>query len=303
MKIGLRWFFFATVLFGMFISASLVNAAQDEIINNASIIDLKKSNFGDAEILGIIKTSKCNFDTSIGELKKLKEIGVSGEIIQAMIATKASASPNATTPATTDLNDPLTPHAAGIWVLIDTNGGKEMKKLEFEHARSGSHGSRTWRGYGAKVEDYIYLSGSKADLQLSHQRPQFYFYFVSGNQLAAQGGSAVFVSAQTPKEFLLAKFQVKKEKNNELNRELSLYKGTAYSTASTVDKSLVEFESAKVGEGVYKIVPKIDLSDGEYVFLRNDLADQNSMTSMTPGPDDGQLFAFGIQSTNVLSVQ
>jgi hypothetical protein len=52
------------VLLVSFATALTVPAAE-EILNNASVIDLQSLNLGGAVIIEKIKTSKCDFDTSI----------------------------------------------------------------------------------------------------------------------------------------------------------------------------------------------------------------------------------------------
>ena len=52
-------------------------SAAEETLNNASVIELQGLNLGDAVIIEKIKTSKCEFDTSITGLKQLKAAKVS----------------------------------------------------------------------------------------------------------------------------------------------------------------------------------------------------------------------------------
>lgn len=52
-----------------------VSQAAEETLNNASIVELQKLGLGDGVLLEKIKTSKCDFDTSLGGLKQLKEYG------------------------------------------------------------------------------------------------------------------------------------------------------------------------------------------------------------------------------------
>jgi hypothetical protein len=94
-----------------------LHSADVEVLDNASVIALQKLNLGDPVVVDKIKTSKCNFDTSIKGLTELKQANVSPAVIQAMLATKSAASP-ATAPSVVngDLNNPLAPHPGGVWV-------------------------------------------------------------------------------------------------------------------------------------------------------------------------------------------
>jgi hypothetical protein len=58
--------------------------AHDEVLTNSDVVKMAKAKLGDGIIISKIKTSACNFDTSVDALVKLKEAGVSDPVIQAM---------------------------------------------------------------------------------------------------------------------------------------------------------------------------------------------------------------------------
>src|SRR5437870_3804365 len=62
------------VLFGL---ATPSCRAADEKLTNASIIELQGLGLGDGVIIEKIKSTKCDFDTSIAGLKQLKEAKIS----------------------------------------------------------------------------------------------------------------------------------------------------------------------------------------------------------------------------------
>ena len=60
--------------------------APANVLTNSDVVKMAKAKLGDGIIISMIKTSACNFDTSVDALAKLKEAGVSGPVIQAMHA-------------------------------------------------------------------------------------------------------------------------------------------------------------------------------------------------------------------------
>ena len=65
---------YALALFAVISIASVTTPsyAADEVLNNASITEMKSLGLGDDVIVGKVKSSTCNFDTSIAALKQLK---------------------------------------------------------------------------------------------------------------------------------------------------------------------------------------------------------------------------------------
>jgi len=266
------------------LSCALLLPAAEEVLNNAAIIELQSLSLGDAVIIGKIKTSKCNFDTSLGGLKELKAGKVSPAVIEAMLATK-STTPSAATPsapvASGDVNDPLALHAGGVWALQEADGKKSMSRVESLRPIMSTKGSGYNPWSGVTVEQFVYLPGTKSKLALPDRRPVFYFYFVTGQQFSSQGGSFEFLNAHSPEEFMLTRFQIK-----DGQRQLSISKGNAWYQSRGVNTAMRGFESEKVAEGIYKIAFKKDLANGEYAF------------SSANGQGYGQCFSFGISSTN-----
>jgi hypothetical protein len=267
---------------GIFLFA-LASPAADEVLNNASVIELQGLGLGDPVIIGKIKTSKCNFDTSINGLKELKAAKVSSPVIEAMLATKSTTvTAAAAAPAVNgDVNDPLAMHAGGVWTLQEVDGKKAMTRIEFFRPIMANKvgGYNPWTGMSH--EQFVYLPAAKSKLELPDRRPVFYFYFVTGQQLASQGGSYEFLNAQSPEAFMLTRFQIR-----DGQRQLSISKGNAWYQSRGINTSLRGFEAEKVADGIYKVTFKKDLANGEYAF------------SSANGQGYGQCFPFGISSTN-----
>jgi hypothetical protein len=273
-----RLIIYFSVLLVSFATA-LTMPAADEILNNASVIELQSLNLGDAVIIEKIKTSQCNFDTSLAGLKQLKAANLSTPVIQAMVAAKTPGV------ATGDPNNPAAPHTAGVWVLQETNGQKRMTQLESEIPAETSHGGYIGPWGSGKISTTVRLTGTQSELQLSQRRPEFYLYIWNG-QGANQGGSPDFAGVENPKEIVLAQFIViqKDAKRNANQRALDTGAMGAYGGSTGIDRKAVrEFDSEKVADGIYKVTPQNDLPDGEYTFC----------PAISRGY--GRLFTFGVQ--------
>jgi hypothetical protein len=208
-------------------------------------------------------------------------------VIEAMIGTKAASAPAAATAvAAGDVNDPLAPHAGGVWMLREADGKKTMERVESFRpiVANKVDGYNPWTGMSH--QQFVYISGTKAKLELPERRPVFYFYFVTGQQLSTQGGSYEFLNAQSPGEFMLTRFQLK-----DGQRQLSISKGNAWYQSRGLNTSVRGFEAEKVAEGIYKVSFKRDLANGEYAF------------SAANGQGYGQCFPFGIAATTPWKVE
>ncbi len=260
----------------MLLTAAQPSSAADETLNNAAVIDLQHLDLGDGVILEKIKTSKCNFDTSLDGLKQLKEAHVSAAVIQAMLATKGVV-PAATAPAG-DVNDPAAPHTAGVWMRELVGGKGKMTSLKSEVPAEISHGGFIGPWGIGKVAQTARLTGTESETQLSQRKPEFYIYF--------KNGSMEFAGAHGPQEIALAQFTVlaKDAKNNANQRAVDVASHGAYGGTSGIDRKVMRpFDATMIAEEIYKIVPKDDLADGEYGFC--------------PGIIGGQhrFFTFGIK--------
>jgi hypothetical protein len=237
-------------------------SAADEVLTNDSIIRMQISGLGDALIIAAITHTTCNFDHSTDELIRLKAAHISEEVMQAMIMAKPPVV--ISSPVSPDLNDPASPHALGVWVLREINGKKTMTQLVGEPPSETSNGGfiGPW-GIGKRAET-VHLS-PQSDLQLSERRPVFYFYFGHG---AFSQGSHEFAAGNSPKDIILAHFTVKTTKGDKASdRVLELSRSGGYGGSSGIETENVrEFAQEDVAEGIYKIVPKSELPDGEYTF-------------------------------------
>ena len=242
---------------------ALPSSAADETLNNASVIKLHGLDLGDAVIIEKIKTSKCNFDTSVAGLEQLKAAKVSNPVIAAMFATKTPApTPGSSALAVAgDPNDPATPHTAGVWVLQEIDGKKKMIQVESELSAATSDGGYIGPfGTGQRTQE-ARLNKAQSDIRLSERQPVFYFYLGA----VPQGGNPEFVNAQSPNDFVLVRLTTKTQNGREL--KVGSY-GAFGGSSGIAPEEIRAFMAEKLAEGVFKIVPKANLSSGEYAFCR-----------------------------------
>lgn len=238
-------------------------AEQEEVLTNATIIELKELGLGESLIVEKIKTSRCNFDVSINGLKQLKSAGVSDAVIGAMLSAKSAAKANdgAVAAPANDSNDPNSPHEPGIWLYEENDGTPRMTKLEPSVYSQSKTGVGFFMQFGQTVKNQAVIRSAHAEIETTNRRPVFYFYF----EKTESGLSDARHNATSPNEYILSQFEVS-EKDNA--RRLVMGSINAYSgTESGAEgKSVRSFSFQKLAPGVYKVTPKEDLANGEYGF-------------------------------------
>ncbi len=253
----------------------------DEVLNNASVIDLKKSGLGDPVIVNKIKVSKCDFDISTDALKKLKEGGLSDEIISIMIdsATSTSAKTKAKlTEMAPVSNEPSTMHELGLWLYVEQGTERRMVKLK------GQDGGRS-SGWNKKSRATLY--GDSATLQIGTTAPSFYYYEKPKEQ---ESGLVSTTAASTvADDFILTKMEVRRDKKE---RRLAVGKeGFFGGKKSGLDpKDYVATTAEKVADGIYRIAPAQELQPGEYCFINKRNANRESLKY-----GDVELYDFGVK--------
>jgi len=139
--------------------------------------------------------------------------------------------------------------------------GQKMIQLKPETPAEISHGGFIGPWGIGKVATTARLTGMESQLQLSSAKPVFYLYMkTTGMELAG---------ATTPADVTLAQFTVlgKDDKHNPDQRAVDVAVHGAYGSSYGVDRKAVRtFETTAVSDGIYKLVPKDDLADGEYAF-------------------------------------
>lgn len=240
-------------------------AMGGQTMTNTDVLKLVQARLSDDLIVSKIRSSKCSFDTSTDTILKLKSQGVSDAVIEAMLG---CGRPPVHTPgsaaASSDPNNPLSPHPPGIYWLEKTKTGEEMARLEASSYQgsksSGMFGSAMSMGL-KKAKWKARLAGAHAALRIPDLSPVFWFYFPSAGQGFGQSG--VLARASRPEDFALARMESQKH-----DRELVVGQaGVLGNSAGLRSQDVVTVAVQNVSPGVYKVTVARPLKPGEYCFV------------------------------------
>lgn len=277
--------------------AAAAPAQAQEVMSNAEVISLAKAGLNPTLIVGKIRTSKTDFDLSTDALIKLKQAGVSDDIVAAMLEAKSGKSVNAgsntnstgaaSPGALGDPNDPMAKHNYGIYLYEEKDGVRKMTPLKAnvsaQNRTGGLFTSSLTYGIG-KVKTKTNLPGRNADMQMQSTTPVFYFYLdiTSGGLNTASGVPS------DPKEFTLVQFNQRSD-----NREVTIGKSNAFGAKGGLsDEYVRQFKAEDMGNGIFKVTPAADLKKGEYGFML-----VNSGNSNTAAGVGAKFFDFGVNMT------
>jgi hypothetical protein len=285
-----------------FISSSLLAAAlclafytsvkaQDEGMTNDEVITLTKAGLSPSIIIGKIRSGKSNFDLSTDSLIKLKQSGVSDDIVAAMLEAKSGGTrvgaTNVSVSVAGDPNDPMSKHTYGIYLYEEKDGARKMTQLvpnvSAQNRTGGMFTSSLTYGIG-KVKIKSNLPGRNAALQIKDTQPVFYFYLdiTSGGLNTASGVPS------TPNEFAMIRFNQRSD-----NREVTIGKANAFGAKGGLsDEYVVQFNGQDMGSGIFKITPATALPKGEYAFYLINSGNSNASSAV-----GAKFFDFGVNMT------
>ncbi|MEP7149887.1 MAG: hypothetical protein ABI857_13490 [Acidobacteriota bacterium] len=263
--------------------------AQGEVMTNDEVITLTRAGLSSSIIVGKIRSGKSNFDLSTDALIKLKQSGVSDDIVTAMLEAKSGKSTaSAAGPSMSgDPNDPMTKHGYGIYLYEDRGGERKMTQLapnvSAQNRTGGMFTSSMTYGIG-KVKIKSNLPGRSAALQIKDTQPVFYFYLdiTSGGMNTSSGVPS------TPNEFAMIRFNQRSD-----NREVTIGKANAFGAKGGLsDEYVVQFNAQDLGNGVFKITSSTPLQKGEYAFYLINSGNSNASSAV-----GAKFFDFGVNMT------
>lgn len=241
-------------------------AQTTETLTNDTILTLSSAGLGDDAIVAKIKSSpKPSFDTSTAALLALRQKGVSGPIIAAMIA---AANPAVETTLSVDSPDPMVPHPAGVYLLTSEPTAKmiRMDATVSNQAKTGGVFGAALTGGLSSISIKAVIQGDMARVSAHNSMPTFYFFFDASNSSAGQAGtwqSGDRAVVTSPAEFSLVELR-QKDRRREARVGSANVAGTK---TGVMDKDRIEFTYDPVRLGVYRVTPKAPLKPGEYGFL------------------------------------
>jgi hypothetical protein len=251
------------------------SSSGSDVLTNADILKMVEAKVGDDIIIGKIKSSPNNYDTSIDAILKLKAAGVSDAVIHAMVDAGPAAKPvvkevSAKKPPP-DPNDPMSPHPIGIYWKPNQGTDKRLMRLEpytYSQSRCGA-------GI-MKMTCKIIITGDRAALRVTEAAPEFWFYFATGQDAFSASGPS------STDDFVLARLE---KKSNE--RQLAVGQGGVTGIKAGVrPQDKVAVESKQVAPGIYQVRPSKPLEPGEYAFLRAAVTMESA--------SGGKVFDFGV---------
>jgi hypothetical protein len=246
----------------------LASPAVAETLDNAAVIQLVKVGLGNDAVIAKIKATPGKYDLTTNDLITLKNAGVPGDVIAAMIAGyEEPKSAPSTAMSLTDIN-PMTPHPSGLY-LIDTAGNRLSRidpTVSNQAKTGGIFGYAMTMGI-ASMSVKVAIAGQSARVVSTTGAPSFYFFFDASNPATANltsnwaAGSAQTVSS--PSEFTLIKLMEKQGRREA--RVGSMNIGGA--KTGVMDHDRIPFDYQMVREGVYKVTIRQSLPAGQYGFI------------------------------------
>jgi len=242
------------------------STTSSAVLTNKDILEMQKAGLPEQVLVAKIKSSQCDFDTSPGELSRLKSSGMADGVILAMVeapATKDHRQSDAGGPPTQvvrlrDANDPAAlkrtavpsvfPTEPGMYVEGSSGYTKILGQIvEFE--RSGSLlVSHVTLGIKSAKGNAQLLGGHAATVVPASPT----FYFVPAKQEGEAGVNAG--------DLILIRLEEKPERRQ---FEVEAVGDWRASKGITLTHQ-VQLDRSEIAPGVFKIVPIGELGRGEY---------------------------------------
>lgn len=240
-----------------------VVASDEAPLSNADVVKLSKLGLGDDLVLAKINQArKVDFALDTDSLVKLKEQGVSGSVIQAMLK-------RASPPLPEPLPAPSTVAAGGA---AATEEGVWLRTSQDEVRLESVQGDFSTTYAVVTVLMFLDFPGLQAELRINDPRPAL----------------SVRISKNPRGRVFLVKCESNKKDNN---RSVKVGKSSPFgmkSWSSPDGDWTIEFESREVAPGQWELKPKQDLPKGEYGLLfRGGFAG-------TLGAERAELYDFGV---------
>lgn len=255
----------------MFLAASALflamPAAAAEVITNDTVVALVASGIGDEAVIAKIKASTGRFDLSTNQLIALKNKGVSGPVLAAMLAGGAPAA----AAMSIDSPDPMAPHPSGVYLMNDWSPQKRMQRIDAtvtSQAKTGGIFGYALTGGIASMSIKAAIQDDSARTKAQASRPTFYFFFDESNPETRQNlswTSGTTAAVTSPNEFTLVRLMPKKGRREARVGSMNI----AGAKTGVMDSDRIAFDFEMVRPGVYRVVPKQPLKAGEYGFIQS----------------------------------
>ncbi len=269
-----------------------------ESLTTDMIIALTQAQLGDDAIIAKIKETGTKFELSTEQMISLKNKGVSGPVIAAMISS-ASSSEAANAAMSSDSPDPKVAHPSGIYLLASWLKEPKMQRIDptvSNQTKTSGFFSYALTAGIAPVGLNTVLPNPEARMRAPLGKPTFYFYFDEANRSLSQGGGiglwgAGPASAVTsPGEFSLVRFSKKKNQREAKVGQFNI----AGAKSGVMDKDRISFDFEQITPGVFKVAPTSELPEGEYGFLYSTSTGAGGVGIYGGGATTARIFDFAV---------
>jgi hypothetical protein len=256
---------FLMTLFSALVVCPLLGQGKPPL-QNGQIVEMVKAGFDQETIVSVIDTSPTNFDTSVQGLVMLKNSGVNGKVIRAMILKSSSGNTPSSAPQQSSGSNP-----SHLSLEIGVYSRREGTLVEVPPEVA------TWKtgGFMKSVATMGltkgHVNGVVTDPH-SRTRLSLPIEFVI---VTVEGTSVV--------EYQLLKLKRKKNR-----REFRAMTGGIIHASGGAQKNVVRFDYEKTAPRTYKVkLPSLEI--GEYGFLAPGAAMSASAASI------GKIYTFGLE--------
>lgn len=242
-------------------------AVAEEKLTNDTVVALTAAGLGDEAIIAKIKSSPATFDLSTDQMIALKQRGVTGAVIAAMLSA-SSGSVAGGAPMSMDSPDPMRPHPAGLYLLGDESSGAKMTRIDAtvsNQAKTGGILGYALTGGIASMSVKASVQNETARVASSSRTPVFYLFFDESNGAGGTGAwsSGTAATVLSPNELTLIRLNKKKGRREARVGSANI----AGAKTGVMDKDRLGFNYEMVRAGVYKVLPVAALAPGEYGFI------------------------------------
>ena len=233
------------------LAAGLLTFAQ-ETLNNDSVVKMVKSGLGESLIINMIRSQPGKYSLSPDDLVKLKQQGVSDNVLSAMVSKNSGGSgANATTPA----NTANTANTAG-----SANDLPPNLEIGVYYKKAGQWEEMlpevvTWKS-GGVLKTFATNGIVKGDMNGHLQGAN------SRNSVT----SPLEVVIYAPEGVAITEYQLLHLRSQKDSREFRTMTGGVFHSSGGATRDVVPFEGKKVASRTYRVILP-NLGAGEYGFL------------------------------------
>lgn len=220
-------------------AASSTVQDQQAPLTNDDVVKMFGAGLAESTIVQVIQKASSNFDTSPDALIKLKQQGLTPNIIEAMVAAKSR--PRTFTPPETVTN------SRGVFAQNGADWSRIEEVSSIEVRSVGNISSAVTMGI-KETRVICVFRGEKADLQLDNRRPVF--------RVSGLGASA--------KDVYIVAMRLNPDRRDlEMGRN-GLIKKLSYGFRK---RDVRDVDVKRLGDDLLEVTPKQDLEVGEYIMV------------------------------------